>query len=55
MDETEIYCENCKIFKPLEMFKNILQNPSKVSDTEIYLLNERRKKEKSLILDQDSE
>jgi hypothetical protein len=35
------------------MFKNILHNPMNVTDDEINFLNERRKKEKQLILDRD--
>jgi hypothetical protein len=35
------------------MFKNLLHNPMNVNDEEISCLNERRKKEKQLILDRD--
>jgi hypothetical protein len=35
------------------MFKNLLHNPMNVNDEELSCLNERRKKEKQLILDRD--
>jgi len=37
------------------MYKNLLHFPDKVTDEEIQSLNERRKKEKQLILDRDSD
>jgi hypothetical protein len=37
------------------MYKNILHSPLKVTDEEIEALNQRRKIEKSLILERDME
>ena len=51
----EIFCDICQIFRPLEMYKNILHNPQKVTNEEIEALNQRRKKEKSLILERDTD
>ena len=48
-----VYCEKCQIFKPLEMYKNLLHNPMNVTDEELQSLHERRKREKQLILDKD--
>ncbi len=31
----EIFCDACNIFKPLEMYKNILHAPSKVTEEEL--------------------
>ncbi len=33
-----IMCDDCVIFRPLEMYKNILHNPDKVTDEEIEAL-----------------
>lgn len=46
MRDDIIFCEQCQVFKPLEMYKNILIEPLKVTDEEIQQLNERRKQEK---------
>jgi hypothetical protein len=35
------------------MYKNLLHNPLKATDEELRGINERRKQEKSLILDKD--
>lgn len=48
-----IFCEQCQKFRPLEMYKNLVNNPHKVSSFELNCLDQRRKKEKQLILDQD--
>lgn len=48
-----IYCEACQVFKPLEMYKNLLHSPENASDDEIAQLNERRRQEKELILERD--
>lgn len=48
-----IFCEDCKLFRPLEMFKNILHNPMEVTSFELNAVDLRRKMEKQLILDQD--
>lgn len=37
------------------MYKNILHNPLKATDEEIDALNQRRKKEKQLVLDKDQD
>lgn len=55
MNNEQIKCETCQIFKPIEMYKNILHNPKKVTDEEVSQLNERRKQEKQLILERDME
>lgn len=55
MNNEQIKCEACQVFKPLEMYKNILHNPKNVTDEEISQLNERRKQEKQLILERDME
>lgn len=41
------------MFRPLEMFKNLLHNPMKVTSFELNCLDQRRKMEKQLILSQD--
>lgn len=41
-----VYCEKCQIFRPLEMYKNLLHNPMNVTDEELQSLSERRKREK---------
>eukprot|EP00347_Sterkiella_histriomuscorum_P005030 403358170 len=48
-----VYCEKCQIFRPLEMYKNLLHNPMNITDDELQSLHERRKREKQLILDKD--
>ena len=30
-----VYCDKCQIFKPLEMYKNLIYNPNNVSDDEL--------------------
>lgn len=37
----------------MEMFKNILYKPDKISDFELNFIDQRRKMEKALILDKD--
>jgi hypothetical protein len=37
------------------MFKNIIHNPMNVTNEEIELINQRRKKEKQLVLQKDLE
>ena len=34
-----ILCQKCQLFRPLEMFKNILHNPQNVSDFELNFLD----------------
>lgn len=53
MPNESIMCDCCQIFKPLEMYKNLIHSPENVTDEEISLLNQRRKHEKQLILDRD--
>ena len=48
-----IFCQDCQQFRPLEMFKNLLHSPMKVSNFELNCIDQRRIKEKQLILDQD--
>lgn len=50
-----IYCDNCESFRPFEMFKNIIHNPMNVTNDELELVNQRRKKEKQLVLQKDLE
>ena len=50
-----IYCKKCQIFRPLEMFKNMVHDPMNVTDFELNFLDQRRKLEKKLILDKDLE
>lgn len=35
LNSDDILCDSCFVFRPLEMYKNILHNPEKVSDEEI--------------------
>lgn len=48
-------CDDCVMFRPLEMYKNILHNPDKVTDEEIEALKQRREKEKQMVLERDQE
>ena len=48
-----IFCQACQLFRPLEMFKNILHDPQNVSDFELNFIDQRRKMEKQLILNRD--
>jgi hypothetical protein len=48
-----IYCQKCSKFRPMEMFKNILYQPDKISEFELNFIDSRRKMEKGLILDKD--
>lgn len=48
-----IYCEGCCIFRPLEMFKNLINDCHNVTDFELNFIESRRKMEKQLILDRD--
>lgn len=41
-----IFCNDCKQFRPLEMYKNLLHNPMKVSNFELNCIDQRRIKEK---------
>lgn len=49
----EVFCERCQLFRPLEMYKNLLHNPMQATEEEIQSLNERRRKEKQLIIEMD--
>jgi len=51
----DVFCERCQLFRPIEMYKNLLYSPMNASEEEISSLNARRKKEKQLILDKDLE
>jgi hypothetical protein len=53
MANESIMCEACQMFKPLEMYKNLVHAPESVTDEEVGQLNMRRKQEKQLILDRD--
>lgn len=46
-------CDQCQCFRPIEMYKNLLHKPEDVTDYELNQLEQRRKKEKQLILDKD--
>jgi hypothetical protein len=48
-----LFCDNCQIFRPLEMFKNLMHDPHNVTDFELNFIEQRRKMEKQLILDRD--
>lgn len=39
-------CEQCQVFKPLEVYPNILSNPEQVTSVELDALRKRRKLEK---------
>ena len=47
----QVECSQCKVFRPLETFENLLHRPDKVSNDEIEALKLRRKIEKQIILD----
>jgi hypothetical protein len=47
----QVDCANCKIFRPLETYQNILNRPERVTTAEINALDTRRKQEKQIILD----
>jgi hypothetical protein len=53
MSNESIFCEQCQLFKPLEMYRNLLHDPLNATEEEISQLNERRKREKQLIIDRD--
>ena len=50
-----IFCNTCKIFRPLEMFKNLLHDCHHVTEFELHYLDERRKMEKKLVLEQEED
>jgi hypothetical protein len=39
-------CDQCQVFRPLEMYKNLLHYPMEATPEEILSLNQRRKEEK---------
>jgi hypothetical protein len=41
-----IFCEQCQVFRPLEMYKNLIHSPMEATPEEIQSLNQRRKEEK---------
>lgn len=47
----QVDCTNCKNFRPLETYQNILHRPDRVTPAEINALDARRKSEKQIILD----
>lgn len=47
----QVDCSNCKVFRPLETYQNILNRPERVTAAEINALDTRRKHEKQVILD----
>ena len=53
MTKDIIFCQKCNIFRPLDMFKNILHDPKNVTEQELIFLDQRRKMEKQMILDKD--
>ena len=54
LSNDEILCNSCHIFRPLEMFKNLVHSPMKVTEEEQLQLEKRRKMEKSLIFEKDN-
>lgn len=48
-----IFCSMCKCFRPIQMYRNLVHRPDQVTDFELAQLDQRRKKEKQLILDLD--
>jgi hypothetical protein len=53
MTKDIIFCQTCNLFRPLDMFKNILHDPKNVTEQELIFLDQRRKMEKQMILDKD--
>ena len=53
LNNEDVFCEACHLFRPMEMYKNLLHNPTEATEEEIKSLNERRKREKELILEKD--
>ena len=53
MTKDIIFCQKCNIFRPLDMFKNLLHDPFNVTEQELIFLDQRRKMEKQMILDKD--
>ena len=49
----EIMCDSCAVFRPLEMYKNILHSPAEVTEEELHYLERRRKIEKQMVLEKD--
>ena len=50
-----IFCNACLCFRPLEMFKNLVNNPGTVTNFEVEYLKQRRTIEKQKIMEQDME
>ena len=48
-----VFCEQCQVFKPLEMYKNLMFKPMEATPEEIQSLDQRRKEEKQLIIERD--
>jgi hypothetical protein len=46
LNKDVIFCADCQVFRPLEMFKNIIHDPKNVTDFELNFLDSRRKMEK---------
>lgn len=51
----EISCDHCQMFRPLEMYKNLVHNPLAATEEEIECLELRRRKEKELIVGLEGE
>jgi predicted amidophosphoribosyltransferase len=53
LQRDNVYCDKCQLFRPIEMYKNLLHQPEDSTKQEIWALGERRKIEKQLVLDMD--
>ena len=51
--EAQLQCSKCTTFRLLESFPNMLENPSKATESEIKMLRERRQLEKLMICGRD--
>lgn len=50
----EIQCEDCKAFRRIESYPNVLRNPSKVTEKEIAEMQTRRQTELEMISELDN-
>jgi len=51
--ELQIQCSNCNVFRLLESYRNLIENPASVSKQEVEQLKQRREQEKNLICGRD--
>lgn len=54
LSNEDILCTSCNVFKPLEMYKNLVHQPMKATEEELLYLNKRRKAEKDLIFEKEN-